>query len=108
MNRTKIEILEGIKNYKKSIVISGRDTGTEQRKKFSLDSKDVDHNNYIIVVPDTVIVLASSFFLGAFGDSVRKLGDKDKFLTKYEFPEKLMSSVNDGIKDALNNVDIFE
>lgn len=108
--KSKIEITKGIKDINKSLVISGRDLGEEQRKKFGIDNKDMDSNNYIIAIPKNIVSVNSSFFLGAFGKSVRMLESKEKFLKKYEFDcnENALITIMDGINDALNNVDILE
>lgn len=108
--KSKIEITKGIKDINKSLVISGRNLGEDQRKKFHMDAKDKDSNNYIITIPNNIISVNSSFFLGAFGKSVRNFKSKEKFLEKYEFNcnENALITINDGINDALNNVDILE
>jgi hypothetical protein len=107
--KSKIEITKGIKDINKSLVISGRNLGEDQRKKFHMDAKDKDSNNYIITIPNNIISVNSSFFLGAFGKSVRNFKSKEKFLEKYEFNcnENALITINDGINDALNNVDIL-
>ena len=101
-----------LENYDKSkmknlIVLSGRELGNNIRKRFKLDELDIDGNEYEVVFPESIISISTSFFLALFGESVRKCGSKEKFESKYLFNVNgsLKSNINDGIIDALNNVD---
>ncbi|MCI8498930.1 MAG: hypothetical protein HFG33_06040 [Bacilli bacterium] len=101
-----INLIEGIPNSKKIFAISGRDLGFKQRKYHKLD--ELEENNDIIEVKiaDNIIFLSSSFFLGMFGDSVRKCGSKEKFKEKFIFKTngQIESNIEDGINDALKNI----
>ena len=83
-------------------IFSGRKRGESVRKAASIPNKDESDNQYIIVFPDDVYHVASSFFLGMFGDSIRKLG-RESFKGKYEFtgPKALKRVVESGIDEAL-------
>ena len=101
-----------LENYDKNkmknlIVLSGRELGDNIRKRFKFDDLDNDANKYEIVFPENIISISTSFFLALFGESVRKCGSKEKFEEKYLFNvnSSLKSNINDGITDALNNVD---
>lgn len=101
-----------LENYDKNkmknlIVLSGRELGDNIRKRFKFDELDIDSNKYEIVFPENIISISTSFFLALFGESVRKCGSKEKFEDKYMFNvnSSLKSNINDGIIDALNNVD---
>ncbi len=101
-----------LENYDKSkmknlIVLSGRELGDNIRKKFNFDELDNSEEKYEIIFPTNIISISTSFFLALFGESVRKCGSKEKFEDKYLFnvSSSLKSNINDGITDALNNVD---
>lgn len=101
-----INILDGIPNAKKIFAISGRDLGFKQRKYHKLNELE-DNNNIIeIKIEDNIIFLSSSFFLGMFGESVRKCGSKEKFKEKFIFKTngQIESNIEDGINDALKNI----
>lgn len=95
------EILNLEKN-KDSKVFSGRDKGENARKLLRLNERDIDDKKYLIAVPD-VYSINVSFFLGCFGESVRKLkynGFKDKYLFKTQ--NKIIDmNIEDGILRAL-------
>ena len=80
-----INLVEGIPNSKKIFAISGRDLGFKQRKYHKLDELEENNDTIEIKVADNIIFLSSSFFLGMFGDSVRKCGSKEKFKEKFIF-----------------------
>ena len=89
------------------IVFTGRDLGIKMRTHFNFNEKDCDDKEYEISFPKNIISISTSFFLALFGDSVRKCGSKEKFESKYIFKvnNNIKLSINDGIVDALNNVD---
>ncbi len=78
-------------------VFLGRKKGEQARAKFKLDDADKDQSTYLIIVPESAYALASSFFLGLFGDSIRAAGSPDKFLAKFEFKS------SDSIKTAIDS-----
>ena len=102
-----VNILDYDKKLKDMLVLSGRDLGYHLRNKIKLSEYDLDSNKYKIIFPDNIISISTSFFLALFGESVRKCGSREQFLDKYIFEcsENMMINVNDGIVDALNNVD---
>ena len=102
-----INIIEYDKKMKDMIVLSGRELGYQIRAKMKLEKTDEDDKKYMVIFPQNIISISTSFFLALFGDSVRKCGDKEKFLNKYNFNcnQNMMVNINDGIIDALNNVD---
>ena len=102
-----IKIVDYDKKTKAMIVLSGRDLGYQLRNKMKLDQKDSDGKKYKVHFPKNIISISTSFFLALFGESVRKCGDKEVFLNKYSFEcsDNMMININDGIIDALNNVD---
>lgn len=84
------------------IVLSGRDRGEELRKKLELNKKEKENDIIEIEIPEDVCSINSSYFLGAFGDSIRKYG-KERFLQKYIFvcDSVIRESIEDGISSAL-------
>lgn len=101
-----------IDSYKKSkvsdmLVLSGRQLGYDMRAFFKLDEKDKDSIKYEVIFPNNIISLSTSYFLALFGDSVRKVKSREAFLEKYQFTcdQNLKMNINDGIVDALNDVD---
>lgn len=101
-----IDLLEGVPNAKKIFAISGRDLGFKQRKLHKLDELENNNDKIEIKVADNIIFLSSSFFLGMFGESVRKCGTKEKFKEKFIFKTngQIESNIEDGINDALKNI----
>lgn len=101
-----MENIELNKFIQKMKVISGRDKGIELREKLKLNSKDKDDKIYQIIIDEDVYSFNSSCFLGMFGKSIRELGEK-KFREKYTFKctELIKMNIEDGINDAINNVD---
>ena len=85
------------------IVLSGRPKGVALRRRLGLDKKDIQPGQITIVVPQEIVSLNSSFFLGLFADSVTTLG-REKFEQKYLFecPSEIREDVEDGIRQALD------
>jgi hypothetical protein len=83
-------------------VLSGRPKGQEVRQKLCLDQVDVSPELINVLVPEEILTINSSFFLGLFGDSVRKLGENG-FLDHYRFsvPERIWPDIRSGIADAM-------
>ena len=90
-------------------VISGRDCGEEFRKRYQLDKLDGAEGEVQVLIPAEVISMNTSFFLGLFGPSVRRLGG-DGFLSKYKFvcDDVHMETVREGVSRALKEHTIFE
>lgn len=85
----------------KSLVFAGRERGEAVRKATRLEEIDDSGAKVTIVVPDDVISIASSFFLGMFGPSIRRLGEKE-FRARYNFQGiDLDRVIEDGIREAL-------
>jgi hypothetical protein len=85
-----------------NIVLSGRDKGEEVRKFLSLDANDGAPGVFTVKVPTQVLSLNSSFFLGLFGPSVKKLGPLD-FDAKYRFEcaPIILEDIERGKREAL-------
>jgi len=88
--------------------LSGRDCGEEFRRKFQVDRLDATPGEVKILIPDAIVSMNTSFFLGLFGPSVRKLG-KENFSKKYKFvaDNVHLATVAEGIERALKEATIF-
>lgn len=88
-----------------SKVFSGRIQGKETREKLDLDRLDEEKGTIIIItIPKDTWSFNSSYFLGLFGPSIRKLGKED-FEQKFRFVcdnDEINEDIKQGIKDALN------
>lgn len=102
----KINLLDSIPGSKDIFAISGRDLGYKQRKHHKLDTEEDKYECIEIYIDERIIFLSSSFFLGMFGDSVRKCKTRDTFKEKFKFiaNDQLNSNIEDGINDALKDV----
>lgn len=105
-NKYKIDLIEGIPGSKDIFAISGRELGYKQRKHHKLDKVEDGYNTIEINIDDKIIFMSSSFFLGMFGESVRKCKTKEEFKKKFIFKcnSQLNNNIEDGINDALKNV----
>ncbi len=100
-----IDLKQYIQNKK---VLSGRDNGVNLRKRLEIDKIENENDEIKIIIPQDVFALNSSYFLGWLGKSVRDLG-KESFEKKYLFEcnDIVKLNIEDGINDALNNIDVF-
>lgn len=90
-------------------VFSGRDRGIAARAEYGLDRIDDSADSVEVILPDTLYTLTSSFFLGLFGDSVRKCGSVSGFEEKYRFkgPGFLAPILRSHAGLALRNKNLF-
>lgn len=66
-------------------VYIGRARGEIVREKLKLDKYDSGDICVEVIIPDETYAINSSFFLGMFGNSIRKAGTREAFLAKYIF-----------------------
>jgi hypothetical protein len=87
-----------------TIVLSGRPKGEKIRAVLQLNLADESAEPINVMVPNRVVSMNSSFFLGLFGPSVRRLG-RERFLGKYVFSARpaVIKDVERGIRDALES-----
>jgi hypothetical protein len=73
-------------------VYTGRDRGEALRKQLHIEEFDDDNASVNVIIPASTYTVSSSFFLGMFGPSVRKLGSLELFWKKFQFnaPKPLM------------------
>lgn len=84
-----------------SLVFAGRDRGAVVRKRARLDEIDRTGEDVLIIVPDDVYSVNSSFFLGMLGESIRKLGEEE-FRRRFRFKGAIIEVVvDDAIREAL-------
>jgi hypothetical protein len=91
-----------------SEVLSGRDCGEEFRRRFKLEDEDRREEPVHVLIPDEIISMNTSFFLGLFAPSVRRLGPT-KFFEKYNFEcdDIHMSTIREGVIRAMKEHTIF-
>lgn len=84
-------------------VHSGRSKGELVREKFKLDHIDNEPVRVVVQIPEATYSVTTSFFLGLFGDSVRKAGSREAFLRKFNFqaPEVFDKTFDTCISRAL-------
>ena len=82
--------------------LSGKDRGLSARLHYKLDALDDSPDPVIVKIPDYLVAISSSFFLGLFSNSVEKLGGRERFLQKYRFEADgwVLDQVNRGIERA--------
>lgn len=92
-----------------SIVLSGRPKGVNVRKKLELDTHDAATGELLVSIPERIISLNSSFFLGLFSPSVKILG-VEGFEKKYKFKcrEELLEDIERGKREALNEANALK
>lgn len=64
-------------------VYSGRKRGELARQDFRVNELDESNIKVDVIIPQHLFSLTSSFFLGMFGPTLKKLGSKSKFKEKY-------------------------
>jgi hypothetical protein len=83
-------------------VYAGRPYGENVRRAVGLDQFEESDETIIVVVPDDVFSVASSFFSGLFGDSVRKLGELE-FRRRFQFRgASVAMALDEAIREALS------
>ena len=73
-----------LKADKKTKNLSGLTLGKKFREKFELDKYDETEDIIFIDISTKIFSINYQFFLGLFGDSLKKLGTR-KFNLKYQF-----------------------
>ena len=103
----KIDLNEA-RTSRDSRVLSGRERGSECRRKFEITRIDKSTEEAIVSIPRDIYSVNTSFFLGLFGESVRFLG-KEGFRTKYKFDcdDIHLETIADGIERAVKEATIF-
>ena len=86
-------------------VLSGRDKGRLAREIFALHTWDTRKGMILVKIPDRVVSLNSSYFIGLFCDSVKLLGE-EVFREKYVFEcdSNIRKNTEDGIYCCLREL----
>ena len=84
-------------------VYSGRAKGELARATLNLDAFDRKLAQVIVRIPEDTYSVTTSFFLGLFGESIRKAGSREAFLRRYHFemPDVFKSTFDTCIVRAL-------
>lgn len=88
-----------------NMVLAGREEGRHARDTvFRLEALESEAGVIEVHVPEDLFAVTSSWFLGAFSPSIRKLG-KQGFRAKYHFLGKPIDRVINDAIDAVQLVD---
>lgn len=99
--------LEKVAPNDRAPYISGKERGESARRFFKLDESDGIAETVEVVIPDHVKSISSSFALGLFSPSVKRLGSVDAFSTHYRFAgdnrvvKQIFSALNRGASKSL-------
>jgi len=66
-------------------IYAGRPNGIKARSLFKIENCDSLEGKVEVIFPENARSISSSFFLGMFGESIRKFGSKEKFQSHYTF-----------------------
>lgn len=91
-NRAIIQLTESHRGGPKSTAFTGRPEGKEVRIELQLNEKDIDDKIYAVIIPANTSSFNSSFFLGLFFDSIRRLGGVESFKNKYQLNLEKLSN----------------
>ncbi|AMG03197.1 MULTISPECIES: hypothetical protein [Vibrio] len=86
-------------------VYVGRPRGKSARNYFKIEEYEREGAFPVTVIfPSNARTLASSFFLGMFGESVRKAGSREEFLKRFKFEasKQILNEIEVGISEALS------
>jgi hypothetical protein len=92
-------------------VYIGRSRGEMVRKKLDLEKIDNSDKKVKVIIPSTTFSVNSSFFLGLFGDSVKKCGNRENFMEKFIFEcdeifkEPIERGINRALQEKYNLID---
>lgn len=95
---------------KKSTSLVGRDSGQNllkklEKKNLFFPSMEMKYEKIIFIIPEKIITINKSFFLGLFETRIQSLG-KEKFSEKYQFEtsnhikEKISRYIDSGLLTA--------
>lgn len=97
------KIVIDLKDYRSANVkvFSGRDRGEAVRKSIQLDTSR-DTAEYVFIVPEDIMSINESFFLGLFGPTIRKIG-VEVFKQRFTFhcESHILKDIDDGISKAI-------
>lgn len=96
-------------------VLAGREQGELARRDIGLDNLDIDKNIQQVefIVPESLIAITPSFFLGLLFKSFKKLGFEE-FEKRYKFRietedvslnKRLVQDIDEGIRASMDSLD---
>ena len=93
-----------------STLFTGRPEGKEVRKELMLDEKDSTNKEYTVYIPEGTTSFNTSFFLGLFFASIKKLGSISAFKDKYEInlsklDSELIPSIERNLKECFRKAE---
>lgn len=90
-------------------VLAGRENGKRMRISLGINEEDLKGDPVQVIVAKDMFSLTSSYFLGLFGNSVRKLGEEG-FRKKYVFEcaDTIRKNIEYGISDALKQSNVLD
>ena len=92
--------LERFRGSRENRVLAGRDEGKQARLDARVDELDTVEDSVKVLVPHDLFSVTSSFFLGLFEESIRRLGGT-RFLEHYAFSGKpIQRVIDDAIRSA--------
>ena len=102
-----INIEEFISNDSK--VLNGRKLGVEIFERTNFKEAFTNQSTIEICIPDRIISLGTTFFLGLFGEVIREYGEK-VFSEKVFFNNNIMvgEDIKQGIYFATNRLKVFQ
>lgn len=95
-----------------SSLFTGRPQGLEVRNILKLDQKDLDAEEYLVLIPRGTTSINPSFFLGLFFNSIKILGI-ERFNQKYKFQildqsdrvsSILLGHIKEGLDFSINSM----
>lgn len=109
MRNYKIAINHNMEHKEDIRCLIGEPRGKDQYENLEIDKLEKTYDVITITIPKSIINMSNSFFLGMFGDTIRKYKTRQNFLNKFHFVanDLMMSIINNGINDALNEVDLI-
>lgn len=92
-------------NSKKNIeILSGFAEGKKMRSRLKLDQADAKGALVEVVIPERIMALTPSYFMGLFGPSIRRTCVED-FRIRYHFTcsDLIRRNIEDGIQAVLES-----
>ena len=66
-------------------ILCGAEKGIKERERLELDKVECDDGIIILIIPETVTSISTSFIMGLFTDSLNSFDTKVEFYSKYKF-----------------------
>lgn len=84
--------------------LSGKERGEQARSHFNLDSLDEQGGVVVVKVPEYVYALSSSFFLGLFSPTIKKIGERGfREMYKFDASPLILRQVEHGLVRCISS-----